>query len=135
MQKFAIGITVFILTGCVTPVKEESGKFIKTVQAEIRSGFGTNQSFARLQRCDGPEKEPWFFYLDKDLTGCKFLTKADQDEWEHASSRGAGPEIVGGLLVGAGAGAGLAASRGASAAAGASTTAVQTVTGGHHHRR
>ena len=140
MRSWAIGILVLSLTGCITPHQEISGKWIKPAKTEERSAFGTNQGFARLQRCDGPEhKKPWYrFYTESDFDKCVYLTKAEQDEWEHASSRGAGPEIVGGLLVGVGAGAGLAASGGnaaASAGASATNTAIQTVTGGKHHRR
>lgn len=140
MRSWAIGILVLSLTGCITPHQEISGKWIKPAKTEERSAFGTNQGFARLQRCDGPEhKKPWYrFYTESDFDKCVYLTKAEQDEWEHASSRGAGPEIVGWLLVGVGAGAGLAASGGnaaASAGASATNTAIQTVTGGKHHRR
>lgn len=132
-------IIVALLTasvGCVTPYKEPSGKFIKTSQTEVRSLFGTNQSFARLERCNGPEKKV-LWYSDGDFTNCVMLTKADQDEWMHAYSRGAGPEIVGAAIVGGSIGAGAALS-GGSAAAGASAsatnTAIQTVTGGRHRR-
>lgn len=134
MRSWAIGVLVLGITGCISIHKEPSGKVIAPAQVEIRSSFGTNQSFARLKRCDGPVKEPMLFYRDADLLNCVLLSKSEQDEWEHASSRGAGPEIVGGLFVGAGAGAGLAASRGTSAVAGVSTSAVQSVTVGKHHR-
>lgn len=59
------------------------------------------------------------------------LSKAEQDEWEHGYSRGAGPEIVGAAIVGGSVGAGAALGGGANAVAGASASAtniaVQTV--------
>lgn len=135
MRSWAIGILVLSLTGCITPVKEESGKFIKAVQSANRDEWGTNQSFGRLQRCDGPEAEPWLFYRDKDFTGCKFLTKAEQGEWMHASSRGAAPEIVGAVIVGSSIGAGAAMSGGRTAAsAGSSATNIAIQTVGKHRR-
>lgn len=127
---------LLLLAGCVTPVKETSGKYIKAVQAANRDEWGTNQSFGRLQRCDGPKEEPWLFYRENEFTGCVFLTKAEQDEWAHGYSRGAGPEIAGAVIMGGAIGAGAAVS-GVNAAAGATAnatnTAIQTV-GGKHRR-
>lgn len=130
-------LMLIALTACVTPYKEPSGKFIKTAQSEMRSMFGTNQSFARLERCDGPEKSV-LFYTQGDFSNCVLLTKPEQDEWQHAYSRGSGPEIVGAAIMGGSIGAGAAVS-GVNASAGASAsatnTAIQTVTGGRPHRR
>lgn len=123
-------VMLLMLVGCLSPYQEPSGRFIKTSQTEIRSAFGTNQSFARLERCDGPEKKV-LWYSHSDFKNCVMLTKAEQDEWQHGYSRGAGPEIVGAAIVGGSVGAGAALSGGANAAAGASASAtniaVQTV--------
>lgn len=137
MRLAVIAVMIGALAGCVTPVKETSGKYIKAVQAANRDEWGTNQSFGRLQRCNGPEKEPWFFYREKEFTNCVFLTKAEQDEWAHGVSRGAAPEIVGSVIVGASVGVGAAVSGGnaaASAGASATNTAIQSVTVGKHRR-
>jgi hypothetical protein len=136
MRRVAILGMVVVLAGCVTPYKEPSGKFIKTSQTEVRSLFGTNQSFARLQRCDGPVKSV-LFYWDADFTNCVLLTAAEQNEWEHGYSRGAGPELAGAAIMGGSIGIGAALSGGsaaASAGASATNTAIQTVTGGKHRR-
>ena len=127
---------ILFLSGCVTPYKEPSGKFVKVVPAEDRSSFGTNLSFGRLARCEGPDKKV-MFYTDGDFSNCVLLTKAEQDEWMFGYSRGAGPEIVGAAIIGGPIGAGAALSGGsaaASASARASNTAIQTVTGGKHRR-
>ena len=128
---------LLLIAGCVTPYKEPSGKFIKTSQTEVRSLFGTNQSFARLERCDAPVKKV-LWYSESDFKNCVMLTAADQNEWQYGYSRGAGPEIVGAAIVGGSVGVGAALSGGgaaASAGASATNTAIQTVTTGRHHRR
>lgn len=138
---FIICSVSLLTVGCITPHQERSGKWIKPAQVEIRSSFGTNQSGLRLERCNGPEqKKPWYkFYFEGDFDGCVYLTKAEQDEWEHASSRGAGPEIVGALIMGGSIGAGTAVSGGAKATAGAAASASNAVTQsvivprGHRH--
>lgn len=130
-MQIIIAFMVLVLAGCITPYKEPSGRYVKPAQSEVRSAFGTNQSFSRLERCDGPAKKVWF-YLEGDFSNCVMMTKAEQDEWMHGYSRGAGPEIVGAAIMGGSVGAGAALSGGANAAAGAtanaSNVAIQTVT-------
>jgi hypothetical protein len=136
MRSLVIALMAVSLSACVTPYREPSGKFIKTSQTEVRSLFGTNQSFARLERCEGPEKKAWF-YTDGDFQNCVMLTKAEQVEWEHGYSRGAGPELAGAAIMGGSIGIGAALSGGsaaASAGASATNTAIQTVTVGKHRR-
>jgi len=138
MKHLCLLVAMLSLTGCVTPYHEPSGKYLKTAQTEIRSAFGTNQSFGRMERCDGPAKAAWFYYTAGDFKNCVLLTKAEQDEWLHAASRGSGPEIVGAVIMGGSIGAGAALSGGANAAAGASAAAsniaVQSVNVGKHRR-
>jgi hypothetical protein len=140
MTRLAYGLVLVFcvaVVGCVTPFKEPSGKYIKTSQTEVRSLFGTNQSFARLERCDGPSKKV-LWYSDSDFQNCVMLTKADQDEWQHGYSRGAGPELAGAAIMGGSIGIGAALSGGsaaASAGASATSTAIQSVTTGRHGRR
>lgn len=130
MRAWMVMSVAMLLSGCITPHQEPSGKFIKVAATEERSSFGTNFVFGRLERCDGPAKKV-LWYAHSDFTNCVMLTKAEQDEWEHGYSRGAGPEIVGAAIVGGSVGAGAALSGGANAAAGASASAtniaVQTV--------
>lgn len=137
MRSLMIVVLALVMAGCVTPYKEPSGKFVKVVPAEDRSSFGTNLTFGRLARCEGPEKKV-MFYTEGDFTNCVLLTKAEQDDWMFGYSRGAGPEIAGAAIMGTSIGIGAAVSGGANAAAGAtasaSNTAIQTVTGKHHRR-
>lgn len=138
MLKFMISVLVLMLAGCVTPYKEPSGKYLRTMQVEIRSAFGTNQSFARMARCNRAAKPFYLWYSDEDFTNCVLLTQAEQNEWLHAYSRGSGPEIVGAVIMGGSIGAGAALSGGAQATAGATAgatnIAVQSVTVGKHLR-
>jgi hypothetical protein len=103
---------MLVLSGCITPHQEFNGLWTKPAKTEERSGFGTNQGFARLERCEGPaEKKPWYkFYFESDFRKCVLLTKAEQDEWVHASSRGAAPEILSAVIIGGSLGAGAALS-------------------------
>lgn len=124
MRGALVGLAMlFLFTGCITPVKEPSGRYVTPAQVEIRSAFGTNQSGLRLQRCDGPAKKV-LWYSESDFTNCVFMTPAEQAEWEFAQSRGAGPEIVGAAIVGGSIGAGAALSGGAKATASGSAKAV-----------
>ena len=132
-----IGVLMFMVSaGCISPYKQSNGSYIKTSQTEVRSLFGTNQSFARLERCDGPTKKVWF-YTEGDFKNCVLLTSADQAEWMYGYSRGAGPELAGAAIMGGSIGIGAALS-GVNATAGATVkatnTAVQTVTQGKHRR-
>lgn len=114
---------LLILSGCMTTHKEPGGTLIVPVQVEVRSPLGTNQSGFRLQRCDKPAKEPWFFYTAGDFTKCTLLTKADQDEWIPGSSPGAGGQIATAAAVGTG----LALSGGTTVAAGGAASAASKV--------
>jgi len=122
-QTASIAAITVLLSGCITPHKEVNGQYTKPAKTEERSVFGTNHGFARLERCD-VEKEPWFFWFERDFKNCRLLTAAEQAEWEGDQSRGAGPEIVGAAIVGGSIGAGVAASGGAKATATGSATAV-----------
>lgn len=137
MRGALIGILIGVLAGCVTPYKEPSGKYVKVIPNEDRSAFGTNLTFGRLARCEGPDRKV-LFYTEGDFSNCALLPKAEQDEWMFGYSRGAGPEIAGAAIVGASVGVGAAMSGGANAAAGAtasaSNTAIQSVTTGKHRR-
>lgn len=127
LTKGIVLFLVFGLMGCVTPYKESNGTYIKTAQSEIRSAFGTNQSFARLERCDGPANKV-LFYTEGDFTNCEPLKWEEAVAWQHGYSRGAGPEIVGAAIVGGSVGAGAALGGGAHASAGAAASATNIVT-------
>lgn len=88
-------------TGCVSPHAEGGGKFVKLAHTEVRSPFGTNDSFAKLQRCDGPTR-PVLFYLEADFSNCVDLSMAERLAWEHGYSQGQGGQILGAVTTLAG---------------------------------
>lgn len=118
-------VGILVLAGCITPIRE-GDKFIKPVAAEVRSPFGTNINFPRLQRCDGPSKVV-LFYLDADFTNCAYLTKDEQELYQFGYSQGQGGQVVSGMMN-AGAVGAIAATAAGGEAANATASAVQTVT-------
>ena len=137
MRTLFVVLTVLVLTRCVSPYKEVGGTFIKTSQTEMRSPFGTNQAFARLERCKGPDRVV-AFYLEADFHDCVLLTKAEQDEWMHGWSQGQGGQVVSGMMNAAALGGVAAAASGAgNTVSSATSSAVTNITvkgmqSGHH---
>ena len=131
---FVIGLSV--LAGCVSPHREASGSYIKVAHTEFRSPFGTNNSFARLQRCKGPEYLV-LFYTERDFKECKDLPNEEAFAWQHGYSQGQGGQIVEGLMNAGALGAVAATRAGGNATASAGALAVQqlTVTVPKGHRR
>lgn len=83
-----VGLWVYTaVSGCVSPHKEASGKYVKAAHLEARSPFGTNDSFAKLQRCDGPSRAV-LFYLEADFSNCEDLSASERSAWEHGYSQG-----------------------------------------------
>lgn len=101
LSPFPLIIAALWLVGCVSPHKEASGKYVKAAHVEARSPFGTNDSFAKLQRCDGPSRAV-LFYLEADFSNCEDLSAADRSAWEHGYSQGQGGQILGAVTTLAG---------------------------------
>lgn len=124
------------LVGCVSPHKEGNGKYVKVAHTQALAPFGTNDSFAKLQRCDGPTRAV-LFYMEGDFSNCEDLTHAERLMWEHGYSQGQGGQILGaaatlagfGWLAEAQAGANLINSASASAAGGSSIVNIRSKTG------
>jgi len=129
-------VAAVLLAGCVSPYKEAAGTYIKTAHTEFRSPFGTNDSFAKLQRCQGPTYVV-LFYTEGDFTECRDLPVEEAFLWQHGYSQGQGGQILEGAMNAGALGALAATKAGGSAAASASAVAVQsvTVTAGKHGRR
>lgn len=128
-------VVCIAVSGCISPYHEGGGKYIKAAQSEVRSPFGTNQSFARLQRCDGPTTVV-AFYLDADFTNCVPLTHEEATAWFHGYSQGQGGQIMQGLMNAGALGAVAATAGGSDAAATAGSATVTIINkipkGGHH---
>lgn len=129
-------IMLLVLAGCVSPHKEASGTYIKTAHTEFRSPFGTNDSFAKLQRCKGPEYMV-LFYTEGDFHDCKDLPLEEVYAWQHGYSQGQGGQILEGMMNAGAVGAIAATRAGGNATATAGAVAVQqmSVTVPRGHRR
>lgn len=133
----AVGLVMLLaLVGCVSPHKEASGTYIKTAHTEFRSPFGTNDSFAKLQRCKGPEYMV-LFYTEGDFHDCKDLPLEEVYAWQHGYSQGQGGQVVEGLMNAGALGAVAATRAGGNATASAGAVAIQSmsVTVPRGHRR
>lgn len=119
-------LLIFALSGCISPHKEASGTYIKTAHTEYRSLLGTNNSFAQLQRCDGPKKSV-LFYLEGDFTNCQTLPLEESLAWQHGYSQGQGGQILSGAMNAGAVGAIAATTAGGNAAANAAVTITNTV--------
>lgn len=129
-------LMLLILVGCVSPYKESTGTYIKTAHTEFRSPFGTNNSFAKLQRCKGPEYMV-LFYTEGDFKDCQDLSAGELYVWQHGYSQGQGGQIVEGMMNAGAVGAIAATRAGGNATASAGVIAIQStaVTVPRGHRR
>lgn len=122
-----------LLGGCVSPYKEASGTFLKASTVETRSPFGTNMTYAVIERCKGPQTVV-LFYFDADFTECVPVKDFD-GWWTLGYSQGQGGQVLSGLMNAAALG-GVAAAAGSAgnAVSSASSTVINTVPRGHGHR-
>ncbi len=133
MRIVMLALSIMVLAGCLSPYKEASGTYIKTAHSEFRSPFGTNNSFAKLQRCRGPEKVV-LFYFEADFTDCKDLDMSETMLWSHGYSQGQGGQVVSGAMNAAALGGVAAAAGGAGNAVSSSTaTVVNSITNKVHN--
>lgn len=118
-------VLVVWLSGCVTPIRESGGQFVKPVATEVRSPFGTNLVFTRLQRCDGP-KGSVLFYLEGDFTNCVYLPPEEAVAYSFGYSQGQGGQIAEGAMNAGALGALAATKAGGTAATSATAIAIQS---------
>lgn len=116
-------LLVLFVGGCVSPYQESAGTYIKTAHTEFRSPFGTNDSFSKLQRCEGPDRKV-LFYLEDDFKNCVDLTLEEKLAWDHGYSQGQGGQIVSGAMNAGAVGAIAASHAGGNAAATVTNTIV-----------
>ena len=117
-------VPLLFLAGCATDAELGNGRVMHLIKVEARSLFGVNDSRSRLYDCARDiDKNDYASYV---YTDCQ----ARESEWRQSSSPGAGGMIVGGALIGVGAGVGGALSE----AGGAVSNAVSSSSssGGRH---
>jgi len=116
-----------LLAGCTTAFQRADGTYDVPRNVEVRSPFGTNAGFVKLEHCLTAKKNQFGF--------TEYVNCHPQEKWHLTQSQGAGGTIASGALIGAGIGAGAAFSGGAATAAASSTSSAitTTVTKGHGH--
>ena len=120
MRRLFLLVPFLFLAGCATDIDRGNGRADHLFKAEARSLFGVNDSRSRLYNCKRDiDKNDYASYV---YTDCQPM----ESEWRQSSSQGAGGLIVGGALIGVGAGVGGALSE----AGGAVSNAVSSSTGG-----
>ena len=124
MKRFFLLIPFLFFAGCATDADLGNGRYGHLLKAEARSMFGVNDSRSRLFNCVRTEdKNDYASYV---YTDCQPM----ESEWRQSSSQGAGGMIVGGALIGVGAGVGGALAEGGSAV---SNAAANAAGGKAHH--
>ena len=124
MKRFFLLIPFLLLAGCATDADLGNGRYGHLLKAEARSMFGVNDSRSRLFNCVRTEdKNDYASYVYTDR-------QPMESEWRQSSSQGAGGIVVGGALIGVGAGVGGALSEGGSAV---SNAAANAAGGKSHH--
>ena len=127
MKRVFSVMAVLLLAGCASYSDLGGGRYAKTDLSEIRSPFGTNSGFAKLEDCKGV-KEHW--YSPMEYSDCRSIIP-----WQLVYSQGQGGQVAAGLFNVAGAG--VIASQigsGASATANAVSQSVAVAPrGGHRH--
>jgi hypothetical protein len=89
---------ILVLGGCATYNDLGNGRYDVTRTTEMRSPFGTNMGFAKVENCEGVRVNPGSSLEFRD---CRPVT-----DWVPMSSQGQGGQIVSGALTGVGAGVG-----------------------------
>ena len=118
-MKWLLGLAVLTLVGCSSVHDFGNGRYGVTRTSEVRSPFGTNVVWTKLEDCKGHEVAGG--------NGVKTFVYSDcitVKDWSMGTSQGQGGQVAGGFLTGAGAAVG-----GALVDTGASVgqTVIQTV--------
>lgn len=134
MKAGFIVLMALVASGCSTAYDLGGGRYAVTRVSEVRSPFGTNMGFAKLEACDGiPQAEEGLQPLVQtiDYRNCTGIT-----DWMPMSSQGQGGQIVSGALIGVGIGVAGAVAEGASATATGGAAVSKSIAasgrGGHH---
>ena len=120
-------IVLFLLglAGCTTDAALTNGRYLHTIVTEVRSPFGTNMGFAKVEECARATDQ-------QNVLTYRYTDCVDRSGLIPMSSQGQGGQIAQGVLIGAGVGAGAAVAGGVSQ----SVTTIQSVTNavakGHH---
>lgn len=118
-------LALLFIAGCVTDAQLSQDHVGRTVTSEVRSLFGTNMGFAKLQEC---EKK----YLNTYHSVYEPVNCIDLTPWPAMWSQGQGGQLFGGVAAGAGAAAGGARVNTGSTVTNTAITSVTSGGKGHH---
>lgn len=123
---WVIGFLIVTLVGCTTVFQRADGTYDVPRNVEVRSPFGTNVGFVKLEHCLKGEKNQLGVM---EYTDCHL-----QKDWVPTQSQGQGGQVAAGALIGLGFGLGGAfgPSNGASASSSSSSSATSAAGHGHH---
>ena len=121
MKPFYFLLLPLLLVGCTTAFQRADGTYDVPRNVEVRSPFGTNAGFVKLEHCLKAEKNQFGF---AEYTDCHA-----QKDWVETQSQGQGGQVAAGAMIGLGFGLGAAFAPTGSTSASASSSAVSH--GGH----
>jgi len=123
MKIILLALIALSLVACTTAFPRADGTYDVPRTVEVRSPFGTNAGFVKLEHCLTKTKDQFGF---AEYTDCH-----PHKDWVSTQSQGQGGQVAAGALVGLGFGLGSAFAGGStSAAASSSSTAISK---GHGH--
>lgn len=127
-QVFLIGCIAVLLVGCTTAFQRADGTYDVPRSVEVRSPFGTNAGFVKLEHC-ATKVSPWYWFAE--YTDCHA-----KKNWAVTQSQGQGGQLAAGAMVGLGFGLGSVFANTSSATSSAvshSASSATVITKGHGH--
>jgi hypothetical protein len=121
-------VGLLTLVGCTSVADLGGGRWAVPETIEVRSPFGTNAGYVRLQNC------AWELVKDATFEHYEYKNCHTMHSWTPIQSQGQGGQIAIGAGIGLGAGLGAAfGGIGSSSASSAASTSTVIVPGGGHH--
>jgi hypothetical protein len=115
-----------LIVGCTSVHQRADGTYDVPRTVEVRSPFGTNAGFVKLEHCLTKTNDQFGFSGYTDCHGMK--------KWTPTQSQGQGGQVAAGAMIGLGFGLGaaFAPTSSTSASSVSNSSAVSTVGKGHH---
>lgn len=127
---YAVLLATIFMAGCTTAFQRADGSYDVPRNVEVRSPFGTNAGFVKLEHCAVKvDAVSWSNPLGlATYTGCHGMKN-----WVPTSSQGQGGQVAAGAMIGLGFGLGAAfAPTSSTSASSASNSTAIAGKGGHH---
>lgn len=129
MQRIVCLLSIlFLVSACTTAFQRSDGTYEVPRQIEVRSPFGTNSGFVKIDACRTKvEQVTWSNPLGlAEYTDCRAITM-----WKPTSSQGQGGQITAGALMGLGFGLGSAFSGAGNSSSSAASSTTNVSVRGH----